>query len=389
MYHNSTMDNLVVLIMAGGSGERFWPLSTSAKPKQLLRLIDSERSLIKMTVDRILPLTSAERIFIGSNAIQAKAVIEELPELPEKNILIEPAFRDTAAAIGFGAVVIEKMFPGSTMIVLASDHIIRCEEEFRNDVMAAVECAQNENSIVTLGIKPSKPETGYGYLQVEHTDAEQESAKQKSGKLTDAEQTVGKQAKVSEERNSQTDKLPLKVLRFCEKPSLDKAVEYVNSGNYLWNSGMFIFKIAVIMEAFKNLLPDHYRLFKEIEKIEDITNEAGIEKLTAIFSQFTKISIDFGIMEKFQNIKVVPSDFGWSDIGSYTALPEFFRLNENSSVIKGVTVNEIDSHGNIIISTTGKKISLLGIEDSIIVDTPDNILICSKKEAQNIKKLLK
>jgi mannose-1-phosphate guanylyltransferase len=152
---------------------------------------------------------------------------------------------------------------------------------------------------------------------------------------------------------------------------------------------MFIFKIAVIMEAFKNLLPDHYRLFKEIEQIEDITNEAGIEKLTAIFSQFTKISIDFGIMEKFQNIKVVPSDFGWSDIGSYTALPEFFRLNENSSVIKGVTVNEIDSHGNIIISTTGKKISLLGIEDSIIVDTPDNILICSKKEAQNIKKLLK
>lgn len=374
MYHNSTMDNLVVLIMAGGSGERFWPLSTSAKPKQLLRLIDSERSLIKMTVDRILPLTSAERIFIGTNAIQAKAVIEELPELPEKNILIEPAFRDTAAAIGFGAVVIEKMFPGSTMIVLASDHIIRSEEEFRNDVMAAVECAQNENSIVTLGIKPSKPETGYGYLQVEHTDANQ---------------TGGKQAKVSEERNSQTDKLPLKVLRFCEKPSLDKAVEYVNSGNYLWNSGMFIFKIVVIMEAFKNLLPDHYRLFKEIEQIEDITNEAGIEKLTAIFSQFTKISIDFGIMEKFQNIKVVPSDFGWSDIGSYTALPEFFRLNENSSVIKGVTVNEIDSHGNIIISTTGKKISLLGIEDSIIVDTPDNILICSKKEAQNIKKLLK
>ncbi|MDP3398255.1 MAG: sugar phosphate nucleotidyltransferase [Bacteroidales bacterium] len=354
MYLNSTTENLVVLIMAGGSGERFWPLSTSEKPKQLLRLIDSERSLIKMTVDRILPLTSAERIFIGTNAIQAKAVIEELPELPEKNILIEPAFRDTAAAIGFGAVVIEKMFPGSTMIVLASDHIIKSEEEFRNDVMAAVECAQSENSIVTLGIKPSKPETGYGYLQVEHAN-----------------------------------KSPLKVLRFCEKPSLDKAVEYVNSGNYLWNSGMFIFKIAVIMEAFKNLLPDHYRLFKEIEQIEDITNEAGIEKLTAIFSQFTKISIDFGIMEKFQNIKVVPSDFGWSDIGSYTALPEFFRLNENSSVIKGVTVNEIDSHGNIIISTTGKKISLLGIEDSIIVDTPDNILICSKKEAQNIKKLLK
>ena len=392
-------ENLVVLIMAGGSGERFWPLSTSEKPKQLLKLIDSERSLIRMTVDRILPLTSAERIFIGTNAIQAKAVMEELPDLPEKNILLEPAFRDTAAAIGFGAVVIEKQFPGSTMIVLASDHIIKNEEAFRKDVMAAVHCAQNEDSIVTLGIKPSKPETGYGYLQVEVGEVNSEdkshngNAEFHNGKTESQSATIGKteSQNVINEYKQTEDKIrvPLKVLRFCEKPSLEKALEYLSSGNYLWNSGMFIFKIAVIMEAFKNLLPDHYRLFKAIEQIEDITDKSGIEKLTDIFAQFTKISIDYGIMEKFPKIKVVPSDFGWSDIGSYTALPEFFRLNENSSVIKGLTVNEIDSHGNIIISTTGKKISLLGIEDSIIVDTPDNILICSKKEAQNIKKLLK
>lgn len=379
---NSTMENLVVLIMAGGSGERFWPLSTSEKPKQLLRLIDSERSLIRMTVDRILPLTSAERIFIGTNAIQAKAVMEELPDLPVKNILLEPAFRDTAAAIGFGAVVIEKQFPGSTMIVLASDHIIKNEEAFRKDVMAAVHCAQNEDSIVTLGIKPSKPETGYGYLQVEGGEENFHNFKTESDKIKD-------DSNYDSVIIESTAQKPLKVLRFCEKPSLEKALEYFNSDNYLWNSGMFIFKIAVIMEAFKNLLPDHYRLFKEIEQIEDITDKTGIEKLTKIFAQFSKISIDYGIMEKFPKIKVVPSDFGWSDIGSYTALPEYFRLNENSSVIKGLTVNEIDSHGNIIISTTGKKISLLGIEDSIIVDTPDNILICSKKEAQNIKKLLK
>ncbi len=354
------MKNLVVLIMAGGSGERFWPLSTRERPKQLLKLIDSERSLIRMTVDRILPLTSADRIFIGTNAVQAEAVKEELPELPDGNILIEPAFKDTAAAIGFGAVITEKRFPGSTMIVLASDHIIKNEELFRDNVKTAIECAQNENSIVTLGIKPATPETGYGYLQIEnkYNKWEVESAQ------------------------------PLKVLRFCEKPSLEKAVEYLNSGDYLWNSGMFIFKISVIMEAFKNLMPAHYALFKEIEGIEDITNAKGISELSAIFSRFTKISIDYGIMEKFPDIKVVPSDFGWSDIGSYTALTEFFPLNENSSLVNGVTVTEIDSSGNIIFSTTGKKISLLGVENSIVVDTPDNILICSKKEAQNIKKLL-
>lgn len=371
-------NNLVVLIMAGGSGERFWPLSTRERPKQLLKLIDRERSLIRMTVDRVLPLTTAERIFIGTNAVQAEAVKEELPDLPEENILIEPAFKDTAAAIGFGAVITEKKFQGSTMIVLASDHIIKDEDEFRSNVLTAIKCAQSEDSIVTLGIKPATPETGYGYLQIENK------------KEVDNKDDVNNQDGIS---NQDYDRGPgggetLKVLRFCEKPSLEKATEYVNSGNYLWNSGMFIFRISVIMEAFKNLMPDHYTLFKEIEKIEDISNKEGIENLSAIFSRFTKISIDYGIMERFPDIKVVSSDFGWSDIGSYTALTEFFPLNENSSVVNGVTVTEIDSSGNIIFSTTGKKISLLGIENSIIVDTPDNILICNKKEAQNIKKLL-
>lgn len=394
------MKNLVVLIMAGGSGERFWPLSTRERPKQLLKLIDSERSLIRMTVDRILPLTSADRIFIGTNAVQAEAVKEELPELPDGNILIEPAFKDTAAAIGFGAVITEKRFPGSTMIVLASDHIIKDEELFRDNVKTAIECAQNENSIVTLGIKPATPETGYGYLQIEKKKGNdnQLGVSNKCGgsnkygvnnkySINNREGVNNNDENRDYHREVESAQ-PLKVLRFCEKPSLEKAVEYLNSGDYLWNSGMFIFKISVIMGAFKNLMPAHYALFKEIEGIEDITNASGISKLTDIFSRFTKISIDYGIMEKFPDIKVVPSDFGWSDIGSYTALTEFFPLNENSSVVNGVTVTEIDSSGNIIFSTTGKKISLLGVENSIVVDTPDNILICSKKEAQNIKKLL-
>ncbi|MBP6365420.1 MAG: mannose-1-phosphate guanylyltransferase, partial [Bacteroidales bacterium] len=205
--------DITVLIMAGGSGERFWPLSTKERPKQLLKLVDQERSLIRMTVDRILPLVSAERVFIATNAIQAEGVLEELPVIDPKNIIIEPAFRDTAAAVGFGCVVIGERFPGSTMIVLASDHLIKDEEGFREALSTAVGIA--DSRIVTLGIKPTHPETGYGYLEC--------------GELIKGQ--------------------PSRVLRFCEKPALEVAESYLESGRFLWNSGMFIFRIETMMNA--------------------------------------------------------------------------------------------------------------------------------------------
>ncbi len=342
--------NCTVLIMAGGSGERFWPLSTKENPKQLLKLIDPEKSLIRMTVDRVLPIIPEERIFIATNAVQAKGVAQELPMIPIENIIIEPAFKDTAAAIGFGATRISENYPDSTMIVLASDHLIKDELAFQNSLITAVECAQNENAIVTLGIKPSRPETGYGYLEVE--------------------------------KNSAKIGAPTIVKRFCEKPEYSKAVEYLESGNFLWNSGMFIFKIPVIMSAFEQLLPNHYHILKQLDKIYDPF------KLANLFQGFQKISIDFGIMEKYDNTMVVPVDFGWNDIGSYTALEDVYSPNENSNIIIGVTTKEIDSSNNIIISTTGKKISLLGVSDLVIVESDSDIMICTKKEAQNIKKLI-
>ncbi len=359
--------------MAGGSGERFWPLSTKERPKQLLRLIDEEKSLIRMTVDRVLPMVSADRIFIGTNAVQAKAVLEELPMLPAGNVIIEPAFKDTAAAIGFGCVEIDRKFPNSTMIVLASDHLIKDEENFRLNLKKAVEVAEKEEAIVTLGIKPDSPETGYGYLET--------GVDSKDGQIGCM---VG---------------VPTKVMRFCEKPALETALEYVKSGRFLWNSGMFVFRVPTIMRAFAELLPAHWSVFKEIEKLEvdasgseasEVADQATDrdQKLKLLFDKFVKISIDFGIMEKFQNTYVIPVDFGWSDIGSYPALADVFPANDNGTIVKNATVKEFKSGGNIVIGTTGKTIALLGVHDMVVVETADSILVCSKEEAQNIKKIL-
>ena len=404
------MSNITVLIMAGGSGERFWPLSTKEKPKQLLRLIDEERSLIRMTIDRVLPMVPAKRIFIGTNAVQAKAVLEELPMLPSKNVIIEPSFKDTAAAIGFGCVEIERRFPNSTMVVLASDHLIKDEAEFRSSLQTAINLAESDEAIVTLGIKPDRPETGYGYLETGgDADLVAEGGFGADGTLEVADGLVGCELGV-----------PTRVLRFCEKPDLETAVEYLKSGRFLWNSGMFIFKVSTMMKAIEELLPGHWAVLKEIEGLgaagkggaaagasasEAAKAAAGQasgltsgttakssanrdEQLKLLFDKFVKISVDFGIMEKYNNTYVIPVDFGWSDIGSYPALTEVFPANENNTIVKGASIKEFNSGGNIVIGTTGKTIALLGVHDMVVVETSGVILVCSKEEAQNIKKIL-
>lgn len=344
---------LAAFIMAGGSGERFWPLSTKERPKQLLKLIDPDRSMIRMTVDRILPLIPAERIFVGTNAIQAKGIKEELSMLPEENIIVEPAFKDTAAAIGYGAIKItdklevenREVDKEITMVVLASDHLIKNEENFRKRLEAAAESAQKNKSIVTLGIKPNKPETGYGYIETE-------------------ECYIGE---------------PTSVKRFWEKPSLERAEEYVEAGNYLWNSGMFIFEVGTMMKAFKRYMPKHSeilsKIFEEMKIKDEKSREERIEKL---FQGFEKISVDFGIMEKADNIEVIPVDFGWNDIGSYPALDEVFEKNITGTINKNVIVKELNSRNNIIIGEKYKKVVLLGIEDTIVVETESELLVCKK-----------
>lgn len=343
-------------IMAGGFGERFWPLSTSERPKQLLKLL-SDKSMIRETVDRILPLIPKEQIFIGTNIKQSEAIMDEIPMIPKENIVIEPAFKDTAAAIGYGALYIKHRIKDACMIVLASDHLIQDEESFRWGLQTAVSEAIFNNSIVTLGIKPSYPETGYGYIQI------------------DEKFTINNVYSVK---------------KFWEKPNKERAEEYVLEGNYLWNSGMFIFKVDTILEEMKRYMPKHHNIL-EVINVEIQRNYSGNElavKTEQYFEKFERISIDFGVMEHSNRIKVIPSDFGWNDIGNFASLKDYLYKDDNGNAIKNTYFKQIDSKDNIII-TDGYNVRTIGINNCIIVQTEDKLLICDIKRAQDIKKLLK
>lgn len=353
---------LAALIMAGGSGERFWPLSTPEKPKQLLNIF-SDKTMIRETVDRIIPLILRENIFIATNAIQAEEIKKELFDIPEKNIIIEPLFKDTAAAIGYASLIIENKFKNLNeqieIVVLASDHLIKNEELFREVILQGANEAEKNSTIVTLGIKPNKPETGYGYIEIE------------------------------EQGQIELNKI-YKVKRFREKPNKETAETYVNSGKYLWNSGMFIFTIETIFQNFNVLMPEHANIFSNIKNILNCNIKAE-EKEKLIkneFVKFEKISIDFGIMEYSKNIKVIPVDIGWNDIGSFIALDEVFELNEQgNNILKETKVISHDSTNNIIIGDD-LLISLLGVKDLIVVKHEKNLLICHKDKAQDIKKIV-
>lgn len=355
---------LTAIIMAGGSGERFWPLSTPEKPKQLLKIF-SDKTMIRETVDRILPIIKPENIFIATNIIQAKEIERELSDIPKENIIIEPLFKDTAAAIGYSSLIIENRFKDKLkenekieVIILASDHLIKKEEEFRNAVLKGAEEAERNNVIVTLGIKPSKPETGYGYIEVKEKNIELNSI--------------------------------CKVKRFREKPNYEVAENYITSGNYLWNSGMFIFTTETIFKNFEVLMEEHTEIFNEIRKIlkENLTGEKLSIKVKPYFEKFEKTSIDFGIMEYSKNIRVIPVDIDWNDIGSFNAFEEIFEKDDSGNVIRGKEIKNLDSKNNIVISDD-LNISLLGIKDLVIVQNKENLLITRKDKTQDIKKIIK
>lgn len=346
---------LTFLIMAGGSGERFWPLSTKEKPKQLLKIF-SNKSLIRLAYERILPLVSKDQIFIATNEIQVKALKEDLSEVDDSRIIIEPAFRDTAAAIAYGSTMISKYYENPVVCVLASDHLIADDEEFRR-VIKIAEAEANNNSIVTLGIKPTYPETGYGYIEV-------------------GENTLNK---------------PTKSLGFKEKPSLEVATNYFKSGNYLWNSGMFIFKYDIILNEIKKYSKSHYDIINIIK--DKFNSNEGIitaNKVKEDFLKFEKKSIDYAVMEHSNIIKVIPSSFGWNDVGGYLAFEELFDKDNDNNVIKNVKCISVDSSNNIIVSNGDyQRLSLLGVSNMIVAITKDNILICDKSKNQEIKKIIK
>lgn len=345
---------ITCVIMAGGKGERFWPKSRTNLPKQFLN-ISGNKSMIQQSIARLEKMVDIEQIFVVTNGLYAELIKAQIPHLPHDNIIIEPIGRNTAPCIGLASIIIEEKFPDSTMIVLPSDHIIENEDGFVKILQTAVKVAQENESLVTLGIQPSYPEIGYGYIE-----------------STDQKQVV-----------NELD--VLKVNKFVEKPDQITAEAYLAAGNYYWNSGIFIWRIQVIRKYIQELMPEMHDI------LETMRAAFGNSNLNEVIeSEFIKMpdqSIDYGIMEKVENIHVIPCIFGWDDVGSWTALERINELDENGNVIKGNILN-LDTK-RCIIESNGKLIATLGIEDLIIVDTEDVTLICNKDKAQEVKLLLK
>ena len=346
-----------ILIMAGGSGERFWPLSTKEKPKQLLPLI-SDKTMIRETVERLIGFVEFNDIYIATNELQYQNIMKELPEVPKDNIIVEPAFRDTAAAILYGSTYIaSRNSEDSIITVLASDHLITKREKFINSLEIANKIASTEDKIVTLGIKPTYPETGYGYIKVEDI----------------------------------TENISNQEIVFVEKPNNEIAKEYLKSGKFLWNSGMFIFKFKTLIANFKLYSLEHLLIVRSIEgKIKNLSRLDLTKAVKEQFQIFPKISIDFAIMEKSKDISCIPIDIGWSDIGSFDSLMELL-LENGINFSKGIrSFNHINSNNNLILSFDDDlDVNLIDITDSIVVKDKNRLLIMKKGSSSKLKELLK
>lgn len=344
---------ITAVIMAGGKGERFWPKSRSAYPKQFLSLTSDGETMIQKTIKRLLPLVDTEDIFIVTNESYVPLINEQLPDIPAENILAEPVARNTAPCIALAAAVINKKYDDAVMMVLPSDHLIKYEELYLDTMRHAVRVAKKDENLVTVGITPTYPETGYGYINFCSAESED---------------MVG----------------VYKVKKFVEKPCLEKAKEYLNSGRYLWNSGMFVWKVSSIMKNFERFLPAMYEGFLKMKE------SAGTDRFSAVleqcFSEFESESIDFGIMEKADNIYTLSGSFGWDDVGSWLALEKINKTDEYGNYVAGDVIT-IDT-GKSIICGNKKLIAAVGLEDVIVVDTDDATLICAKSHTQQVKKVI-
>lgn len=346
---------ICALIMAGGKGTRFWPLSTDKKPKQFLKLL-GEETMIQMTVNRIKDLIPEDRIFVVTALDYVDLIKEQLPELPVKNIIVEPEGKNTAPCIALSAFYIEKLYNDSTMVVLPADHLIKDEEKFRQTIKCAYDfIGDNYEGIVTLGIKPTRAEIGYGYIKAENKRS---------------------WIKGNEEI--------LKVEKFVEKPDLAKAIKYVEEGNYLWNGGMFIWKSKTILKLTKEYLNPTYEILKEISIC---SNEVYQNKLFENYSKVEAVSVDYGIMENAKEIYVIPCDFGWDDVGSWNAVERYRKKDEYNNVFIG-KVKNVEGNNNLIMAKD-KPIITVGIDDIFVVETDDVILLCKKDNIDNIKELRK
>jgi mannose-1-phosphate guanylyltransferase len=345
---------IYALILAGGSGERFWPLSRRARPKQLLRLI-SKQTLLEETVARLDGLVPQERVLILTNVEQEAAVRELLPKFPKKNILAEPAKRDTAAAIALGAGWVARRDHSATMLVLPADHVIKDLSAFHKTIRAAVQAAEETGALVTIGIKPTWACPGFGYIE------------------------CGERVRL---RTKGIETAIHRVLRFREKPNTDLAESFLRKGNFRWNAGMFVWSVPTVLSEFNRQSPELANFISQIRAPGDFEKMLGER-----FSKLPKISFDYAIMERADRVLVVEAGFDWDDVGSWTAVANYFNRDEKNNA-SNCPITAIDSSGNIISDQNGTNIALLGVHNLIIVRTEDALLICHRHQAEKIKNLV-
>lgn len=341
---------IYAVIMAGGVGSRFWPRSTEKNPKQLLRIF-GENTMIQDTVLRLDGIVENENIYIITNNIQKMKVVEQLPQLPQENIIAEPFGKNTAPCIGLAATLINAKDPDGVMVVLPADHLVKDVKEFQNTIKRAAEFAVQSNGLVTLGIRPDRPETGYGYIQF------------KEEEITEGVHEVN---------------------TFAEKPNLETAERFLSSGDFLWNSGMFIWKTTAILSALKEFMPELYEGMLKLK--ESIGTDDFYSTLTTVYGELTKISIDYGVMEKARNVYVLPCEFGWSDVGSWETVYNLSDKDENGNAISGDVF--VSSTNNSYIFTEDKFTAVIGMEDVIVINNSDALLICKRENAQDVKQVV-
>lgn len=342
--------NRYCVIMAGGIGSRFWPMSRRSYPKQFLDILGTGRSFIRHTYDRFANIVPKENFIVVTNRRYRELVMEHIPELRPEQILCEPIGRNTAPCIAYAAYVLRCVNPDAEMIVTPSDHLILNELEFKNVVEEALKFVRDRGVLMTIGINPTRPETGYGYIQRSSSEA------------------------------------VCRVKCFTEKPNREMAEAFLECGEFLWNSGIFIWQVSDIIAAFERYLPEHAALFAQAEPLLGTDGEAAA--IERVFSECKPISVDYGIMERADNVYVHTGDFGWSDVGTWGSVYSYLRKDRYANALSGDSIHVYDTRNSLIAMPKGKVAAISGLKDFIVVDTDDVLMICPRSEEQSIKSFI-